>query len=102
PPSELSTRSLHDALPILVRMKEVAVGGTQVPGRRRARSAAQHVLPAHEFAVVLADCAVRDPEARVRCIRARGPLPDVAVELSQRRLRIVRSGARSIAARRSE
>src|SRR3546814_2462662 len=53
-------------LPARRRWKEVAVAGANVAGGRCAAAAAQHVLPAHELAVVLAKRAGQRAEARVR------------------------------------
>ena len=57
--------------------------------RRRARAAAQHVLVAHELAVVFADRAGARAKAGVRRVARRRPFPDVAV--LQRRLAAIAS-----------
>ena len=77
--------------------EEVAVGGTDVPGRRGAAPAAQHVLAHHELAVVLADGARSGPEPRVGRVGARGPLPGVAEDAvgRDRRPWVGRAGRRA-------
>ncbi len=82
-------------LPARVRRKEIAVRRAQVRLRRRAAAAAQHVLVAHELAVVLADRA-RRPARKPgygRVVAAR-PLPHVAVDLRGCRRGGAPSGAR--------
>ena len=46
-----------------------------------ARSTAEDDLVAHELAIILPDGAGGWPKARIRCVGADGPLPDVAEEL---------------------
>src|SRR5690606_16249607 len=65
-------------LPARRRRKEIAVAGAQMRGRRGARSASKNILVHHELAVVFSDGARSCAEARIRCIRARSPLPDIA------------------------
>src|SRR3546814_3645967 len=85
-------------LPARRRWKEVAVAGANVAGGRRAAAAAQHVLPAHELAVVLAQRAGQRAEAWIRGVGRRRPLPHVAEQLLQARavvfgsLRVQRAG----------
>lgn len=52
-------------------------------GRGRATAAAQHHLPDHELAVVLADRAGQRPEAGIGVVGKAGPLPDLADHLQQ-------------------
>ena len=68
-------------LPARVGGEEVAVGRPDVRARRGARAAAEHVLVAHELAVVFAQGTGQRPIARIGCVRALGPLPDIAEEL---------------------
>ena len=58
--------------------EEVAVGGADVPARRGAAPAPEHVLAHHELAVVLADGARGGAEPGIGGVGARGPLPGVA------------------------
>src|SRR5882762_3315935 len=51
--------------------------------RRGARSAAQHILAAHELGVVLGDGAGGGPETRVRAVVAASPFPHVAESLRE-------------------
>jgi len=62
----------------VVRIKEIPIGDTAVPGRGCKGRAAQHQLVHHELAVVLAERALDRPVAGVGRIRAAGPLPDDA------------------------
>ena len=68
-------------LPSCLGRKKIAVGRANVPCRRDARSAAQHHLPAHEFAVVLAQRAVQRTESRIAQIGAARPHPTVPIVL---------------------
>ena len=61
--------------------EEIAVAGPDVAARRHAGAAAQHVLIAHEFAVVFSHRAAVRAEAGIGLVGAAGPLPGVAVEL---------------------
>src|SRR5258705_422641 len=65
-------------LPARIGRKEVSIACADVAGRCRARSAAQHVLAAHELAVVLTDRAGGTAEAGVRSVVAARPFPDLA------------------------
>src|SRR5213075_3530188 len=71
-------------LPSRIGREEVAVRRTNVLPRSRAGSAAQHVLPRHEFAVVFADGAGCGLKTRVRRIVAARPFPHVAESLRER------------------
>ena len=90
------------------RREEVAVARADVPGRRGARAAAQHVLVAHELAVVFADQRPRQrPEAGIGRVVGRRPFPDVAEHLhrlvaarQRGRQRMERAAVGEIAARR--
>src|SRR5580693_8367354 len=62
----------------MVRIKEVAIGGTAVPNGGCKRGAAQHQLIDHELAVVFAERAFNGAVAGVGRIGAAGPLPDDA------------------------
>src|SRR6185369_17789724 len=70
-------------LPARLRREEVAIGRADVRSRRHARAAAQHVLPAHELAVVFADSARRGPETGIGRVIAARPLPRVTVGLGE-------------------
>src|SRR3954452_18255882 len=59
----------------MMRIKEVTVGETAVAGGRCKRGAAQHQLVDHEFAIVLAECALNGLVTGVGGVRAAGPLP---------------------------
>src|SRR3546814_1754377 len=95
--------TLFRSLPARRRWKEIAVAGATVAGGRRAAAAAQHVLPAHELAVVLAQRAGQRAEAWIRGVGRRRPLPHVAEQLLQARavvfgsLRVQRAGIGEIA-----
>ena len=65
-------------LPARVGVEEVAVARADVIRGRRARSAAQHDLVAHELAVVLAERARRRRITGVGRVGAARPLPDVS------------------------
>src|SRR5205085_12562529 len=71
-------------LPARIGREEVSVAGSNMRARRGARAAAQDVLVDHEFAVVFAERARRGAEARIRRIRAVGPLPDIAKHRAHR------------------
>ena len=62
-------------LPACVGREEIAVGRADVRARGRAGAAAQHVLVAHEFAVVLADRAGRRRDNRGRARRRSASIP---------------------------
>ena len=79
--SRLSREAHAGELPARIGGEEVAVGGANVRGGRRAAATAQHVLPAHELAVVLAHGAGRGTKARVRRVVAARPFPHVAEHL---------------------
>ena len=51
-----------------------------MPARGRARSAAEHALPAHELAIILADRAFGRLEAGIGAVRTAGPFPHIAEE----------------------
>ena len=68
-------------LPALMRIEEVAVGGTRVALGCHARGAAQHVLAAHEFAVVLTERTGAGAVSRIRRVGALRPFPNVAEHL---------------------
>src|SRR6516225_5169351 len=70
-------------LPAGVRRKEVAVTPAGVAPRRDTRGAAQDELVAHELAVVLPQGPGRRAVTGVARIATRGPLPDVAVQLTE-------------------
>src|SRR5690349_8647488 len=72
-------------LPARLRGEEVAVARAHVSDRGGARTAAQHPLPAHELAVVLAKRAGQGTEARIGDIGRGGPFPRIAVHLRQAR-----------------
>src|SRR6185503_21297767 len=63
--------------------KEVAIGDPAVSFRRYARTATQHVLVDHEFAVVFADSALRPAVSRIGRVAAARPLPRIAKYLLQ-------------------
>ena len=65
-----------------MRIIEIPVAGAHVPRRCDATPPAQHVLGAHELAVVLTDGARGRLESRVGLIARPGPLPDIAEQLS--------------------
>src|SRR5664280_3175073 len=60
------------------RGEEIAIGRTDVVGRRQVRATAQDVLVDHELAVVLADGTGGRREPGVGAVGRRGPLPHVA------------------------
>src|SRR5262249_1955031 len=68
-------------LPAFFRLKEIAIGAADVTAGGGAGTAAQDVLVAHEFSVVLAERAGRCSVARVRRICAARPFPNVAEHL---------------------
>ncbi len=71
-------------LPTCLGRKEIAICRAHVAGRRRTRSAAQHVLVAHELAIVLSQRAIRRGKARIRRIGTCRPLPRFAIQLCKR------------------
>src|SRR5689334_21464342 len=79
PPGPLSRRILRQAhtaeLPSFVGREEVAIGASRMAGGRCRGAAAQHHLPDHELAIVLADRARPGAEPRIGPISAAGPLP---------------------------
>src|SRR5262245_51388324 len=68
-------------LPTRVRWKEIPIRRAYMSRRRRARTAAQDILSAHELAVVFADCAGGRLEAWISGVVAAGPFPNVSVKL---------------------
>src|SRR5690242_20218827 len=68
-------------LPPRMRGEEVAISRANVRWRGRTRTAAQHHLPAHEFAVVLTERAGIRPVSGIGEVRAARPLPDIAEQL---------------------
>src|SRR4051794_26536021 len=68
-------------LPTFVGMEEVPVRVAEMTRRRRQAAAAKHHLVDHKLAVVLADGAIRLPEAGVGTVGAGSPLPSIAVPL---------------------
>src|SRR6266571_1666148 len=70
-------------LPPRLGSKEVAIAGTYVRPGRGARAPAQHHLVAHEFAVVLAQCAFHGMVAGISQIGAARPLPYIPENLRQ-------------------
>src|SRR5690606_30975311 len=82
-------------LPAGLRRKEVAIAGADVVARGDTGAASQHVLVAHELAVVFADGPGRRRESGIGVIRAAGPFPGVAVQLDRpARARALRRRAR--------
>ena len=81
--SDVRRQSNSGELPPSIRREEVAVGRADVRQGGRTAPAAQDELVAHELAVVFAQGPRHRPVARIRDVLAPGPLPDVAVELSQ-------------------
>src|SRR5664279_449978 len=63
---------------------EVAIGRSNMRLRRRAGSAAQHHLVAHELAVVLANRSLGRLETGIGAVRACRPFPNIAEHLRQR------------------
>src|SRR4051812_21236238 len=72
--------------------EEIAIAGADVAFGCGARSAAQHELVTHEFAVVFADCASCRRKSRISNVGTRGPLPNVSEHLLQT---LTRSGLRT-------
>src|SRR5664280_2284043 len=70
--------------------KEVPIGRSNVRLRRRAGSAAQHHLIAHELAVVLADRSLGRLETGIGAVGAGRPFPNIAEHLRQRLRRLNR------------
>src|SRR5664279_4967321 len=64
--------------------KEVAIGRSNMRLRRRAGSAAQHHLVAHELAVVLANRSLGRLETGIGAVGAGRPFPNIAEHLRQR------------------
>src|SRR5271167_1566777 len=72
-------------LPASLGRKEIAVSRPNVRGRGRARAASQNKLITHELGVVLAQGPRGWARARIGCVRAASPLPDIAETLSNSR-----------------
>src|SRR6185437_15691397 len=72
-------------LPTRGRWKEVAIGGTYVPGRRRARAAAQHHLAAHELAVIFGQSSVERLVAGIGIVGRPRLFPNFACGFGLRR-----------------
>src|SRR6058998_1672589 len=70
-------------LPAGIRWKKISIGAARVGTRRRAGSAPQDILVAHELPIVFAQCACRCFIAWIRCVRTPGPLPHIAEKLVQ-------------------
>src|SRR5207237_5083597 len=68
-------------LPALFRLKEIAIRAANMSTRRRAGTAAQDVLVAHEFAVIFAERARCGVIAGIRRVGAARPFPYVAEHL---------------------
>lgn len=81
PASGVPRQPYSGKLPARLGREEIAVAGPDVAARRDAGAAAQHVLIAHEFAVVFSHRAAVRAEAGIGLVGAAGPLPGVAVEL---------------------
>src|SRR4051812_18607749 len=62
-------------LPARMRWKEIAVGIAAVTGRRRQRTAAQHILSDHELAIVLDNLAVERAITGIGLVRGARPFP---------------------------
>src|SRR3954447_13526020 len=75
--SGVASKAKPGELPARVRREEVAVRLPAVAPRSRAARALEHQLPAHELAVIFADCAIRRGEAGVGSESALSPFPDV-------------------------
>src|SRR5664280_3221392 len=71
--------------------KEVPIGRSNVRLRRRAGSAAQHHLIAHELAVVLANRSLGRLETGIGAVGAGRPFPNIAEHLRQRLRRLNRA-----------
>lgn len=85
PASGVPRQPYPGKLPARLGREEIAVTGPDVAARRHAGATAQHVLIAHEFAVVFSHRAAVRPEAGIGFVGAAGPLPGVAVELGRTR-----------------
>src|SRR5689334_5842404 len=72
-PVAIARQAKAGKLPACGSRKEIPVARPNVRAWRDSGPAAQHVLVAHEFAVVLADRTRRRPVARVRGVVALGP-----------------------------
>ena len=70
-------------LPARLRRKEIAIRCPDMTSRRSTRSAAQHILIAHELAVVLAECTGRRRITGIGRVRTLRPLPDLAEHLRE-------------------
>src|SRR4029077_20805441 len=68
-------------LPPFFRLKKIAIGAADMGAGSGAGTAAQHVLVAHEFAVVFAERSGRGAIARIRRVGTARPFPDVAKHL---------------------
>src|SRR5579864_5538516 len=68
-------------LPAIRPVEEIAVGRTDMPGRRSARSAAQYQLIHHELPVVFAERTGQAHSAGIRRIGRLRPYPYIAVPL---------------------
>src|SRR4029077_1279480 len=77
-------------LPAFFRLKEIAIGAADVSARRRAGTAAQNILVAHKFAVVLAKRAGSSAVAGIRRVPAARPFPNVSEHLLKTFSRFVR------------
>src|ERR1700722_384110 len=80
-PTRLCCKSYAGKLPSCLGGEEVAIGRADMPGRRYTRAAAQNHLPAHEFAVVLAERAIQWLEAGKAEVGTAGPHPTVPIIL---------------------
>src|SRR5208282_5187455 len=74
-------------LPTGVRREVIAVACADMACRRYAGTAAQDLLPAHEFSIVFRRCAFGWTEARIGGESAACPFPDIAEHLAYSRLR---------------
>ena len=68
-------------LPAFFRLKEIAIGAADMSAGCRTGTAAQDVLIAHEFAVVLAKRAGSSAVAGIGRVGAARPFPNVAEHL---------------------
>src|SRR5215470_16002704 len=79
----IACESYSGELPAFFGLKEIAIGAANVGARRGARTASQHILVAHELAVVFAERTGRSSIAGVGGVGAARPFPNVAEHLLQ-------------------
>jgi hypothetical protein len=81
--SRISRKANAAELPARLGRKEIAIRCSDVTRRRSARSAPQHILIAHELAVVFAERTGRRRVPGIGRVRTLRPLPDLAEQLHQ-------------------